>query len=277
MHDAYVHCEALVRETDKDRFLAGLFAPADRRPHLHALYAFNIEIARVGQIVHEAPAGEIRLQWWRDALAGSPHGDVAGHPVAAALIDTIARCGLPTDPLTALIDARTIDFYDDPVLTLSDLETYGQRTAGTILDLAARILDRGAAVGDVATPAGTAHAFAGLLRAFPHHAARGRVYLPRDVLDRHGVPDADIRAGMNSVGLKGALTEIAGVARARLAEARRGWTDVSPAVRPAFLTVALVEPLLARLDRNPDPFRPIDLPQWRRQWLLWRAAKRGVF
>ena len=46
---AYAHCEALVRASDKDRFVASLFAPTGTRPHLFALYAFNLEIARVGE------------------------------------------------------------------------------------------------------------------------------------------------------------------------------------------------------------------------------------
>src|SRR3977135_215507 len=99
MQDAYAYCEALVREADKDRFLASLFAPANRRPHLFALYGFNVEIARVGQVAHEPLAGEIRLQWWRDALSGRAPGEAAANPVAAALLDTIARCGFPAAPL----------------------------------------------------------------------------------------------------------------------------------------------------------------------------------
>ncbi|MEA3021998.1 MAG: 15-cis-phytoene synthase, partial [Alphaproteobacteria bacterium] len=121
MQDAYDHCEALVREADKDRFLASLFAPANRRRHLFALYGFNVEIARVGQVAHEPLAGENRQQWWRDALSGVAPGEAAANPVAAALLDTIARCGLPAAPLDALIDARTRDLYDDPILTLSEL------------------------------------------------------------------------------------------------------------------------------------------------------------
>ncbi|HEY7972943.1 MAG TPA: phytoene/squalene synthase family protein, partial [Xanthobacteraceae bacterium] len=39
---AYAHCEALVRASDKDRFVASLFAPTGTRPHLFALYAFNL-------------------------------------------------------------------------------------------------------------------------------------------------------------------------------------------------------------------------------------------
>ena len=47
MEQAFAHCEALVRAADRDRFLATLFAKRERRGALFALYAFNVEIARV--------------------------------------------------------------------------------------------------------------------------------------------------------------------------------------------------------------------------------------
>src|SRR5215813_7255803 len=106
MQNPYTHCEALVRAADKDRYLASLFAPAPARPHLHALYAFASEISRVRDAAREPLPGEIRLQWWRDVLEGEGRGEVSANPVAAALLDTIARCGLPTARLIALIDAH---------------------------------------------------------------------------------------------------------------------------------------------------------------------------
>ena len=66
MPDAFDHCEGLVREGDKDRFLATLFAPQKYRRPLHALYAFNLEIAKVRETAREPMPGEVRLQWWRD-------------------------------------------------------------------------------------------------------------------------------------------------------------------------------------------------------------------
>lgn len=276
MQDAYRHCAALVRESDRDRFLASLFAPGERRGHLHALYAFNVEIARVGQVAHEALAGEIRLQWWRDALGGRAHGDVRAHPVAAALLDTIVCCALPSGPLLELIDARARDLYDEPIATLAALETFGRQTAATVFDLAVRILDRGTAVDDVAAAAGIAYALAGLLQAFPHHASRGRIYLPLEVLARHGVRPEEVTAGTVGARLKPALADVADAARRHLAEVRRGWSDIAVAARPALLPLALVEPLLTQIERNPDPFRLVELAPWRRQWALWRAARRGL-
>src|SRR5215475_6725423 len=116
--DAYAHCEALVRTADKDRYLAALFAPAEARPHLHALYAFAGEIARVRAAAREPLPGEIRLQWWRDVLEGEARGEVSAHPVAAALVDTVARRGLPRDPLIGFIDAHAFDLYDDAMARL---------------------------------------------------------------------------------------------------------------------------------------------------------------
>ena len=106
MEPAYRHCEQIVRAADKDRFLATLFAPADRRDALFALYAFNCEIAGVRERAREPMPGEIRLQWWRDVLGGERAGEAAANPVAAALLETIARFDLPAAALLELIEAH---------------------------------------------------------------------------------------------------------------------------------------------------------------------------
>ena len=274
--DAYAHCEAVVREADKDRFLAALFAPPERRPHLLALYAFNVEMTRVGHVVHEALAGEIRLQWWRDALAGEARGDAAANPVAAALLDTIAQCDLPGAPFEALIDAHAQDLYGEPIATLDDLEGFCRATASGLFGLAAQVLAPGAAVDPVAVPAGIAYGLTSMLQTFARERARGRIRVPLDLLDCHGVTPEQVLAGTGVAGLTQALAEIASRAQQRLVAARRGWADMAAAARPAFLPLGLVEPMLARVARNRDPFRPIELAPWRRQWALWRTARRGA-
>src|SRR5215468_4587013 len=140
MQAAYAHCEAVVRAADKDRFLAALFAPVGLRRHLYALYAFNSEIARVRDAAREVLPGEIRLQWWRDALAGQARGEVNANPIAAALLDTVAQCALPVEPLLGLIDAHGFDLYDEPMATFADLDAYGLETEGAVMTLGARIL-----------------------------------------------------------------------------------------------------------------------------------------
>src|SRR5689334_21459604 len=102
--NAFTHCEALVREHDKDRYLAALFASAERRGALFALYAFDLEVASIRERAREPMPGEIRLQWWREVIAGERGAEAAAHPVAAALTQTLARFSLSRDRLDALVD-----------------------------------------------------------------------------------------------------------------------------------------------------------------------------
>ena len=77
---AYAHCEALTRERDRYCWLAGLFASAEARPHLYVLTAFSYEVGRLREFVREPLAGEMRLAWWREALAGPRREEVAETP-----------------------------------------------------------------------------------------------------------------------------------------------------------------------------------------------------
>lgn len=270
MQDAAAYCAALVREADRDRYLASLFAPADRRNALFALYAFNVEIARVREVAREPMPGEIRLQWWREVVSGERAGEAAANPVAAALLDTIARHRLPTRRLTALIDTHRFDLYDEPMMRLEDLKSYCRDTSAAVISLAAQILAVDAE--QAAGPAGTAYALTGLLRAFPLHAARRQLYVPADLLERHQVGVQDVFAGRSSAALNAALGELRGAARRHLGTAGPHILALPSGALPALLPVALVRPSLDRLDRR-DAFAPAELAPWRRQWLIWRAAR----
>ncbi len=274
--DAFAHCEALVREHDRDRYFATLFAPADKRPHLFALYAFSYEVARVRESVSAPLPGEIRLQWWRDALDGRGHGDVGANPVAAALLATVERFRLPREALTALVDARVFDLYDDPMPDVNDLEGYCGETSSVLIRLASLVLADGSDPGFAAQAgqAGVAYALMGLLRAFAGHAARGQVFVPTDMLERHGVSRAIVTAGQGGPGVNAALGELRALARRRHAEAFA--QPLPGTIAPAFLPAILVPPYLDLMDRRDyDPFRTaVELAPWRRQWLLWRGARR---
>jgi phytoene synthase len=277
MQDPFAHCERLVRSADKDRFLATLFAPAAHRPALFALYAFNSEVAGIREHVREPLAGEVRLQWWRDVLADGRKEEAAGHPVARALRDVIAQYRLPVQFLDDLIEARIFDVYDDPMPSVAALEDYAAKTSSAVFALAARILDaeRAADFDALTREAGIAYALAGLLRAFPLHAARRRLYVPLEVLDRHRARAEDAFAGRATTELRAALAEMRLRARRHLEQCNERLPAVTSQLAPGLLRLWLVRPLLDRMERgNYNPFQPVDIPQWRRQWTLWHAARR---
>jgi phytoene synthase len=273
--DVFDHCEQLVRAGDKDRFLATLFAPQKYRRALFVLYAFNLEVARTRELAREPMPGELRLQFWRDALVG--RGEA--HPVATALRDVVVRYQLPSQMLLDLIDARELDLYNEPMAQLTDLERYASRTSSALMALAARTLMDGREpdIGPLTDHAGMAYAIAGMLRALPVHAARGQIYLPVELLERYGVPPASVVGGEDTTRLRAVLAEVRLRARQHLAEARPALAAAPAAVLPAVLPLALVRPVLGRMERRSyRPFRPQVMPQWRRQWALWRAARTAL-
>lgn len=272
-------CERIVHADDRDRYLATLFAPVDKRPALFALYAFAAEVARIPARVSEPLPGEIRLQWWRDALEGVRAEEARANPVYAALEEAIVRFSLPRAPLLALVEARVHDLYDDPLATVNDLEGYAGETASVLIRLASLILAEGVDPGhaDAAGHGGVAYAVTGLMRAFPWHVRRGQLTVPPvETLARHGLTRDKVVAGEGGLALAAAMQDMRALARRHLAQAQAALVGAPAAIKPAFLPLALVEPALKRMERpGYDPYRSVvEVPQWRRQLALWWAARR---
>ncbi len=268
-----------VRRADKDRYFATMLVPEPARQGILALYAFSAEVARVREVVSDPLPGEMRCQWWRDAIEGGARGDVQAHPVAAALLAAMRRYRLPREPLLALIEARTFDLYDDAMPTVGDLEGYCGETSSALLRFAALVLADGDEPGDPDLPGhgGVAYALTGLLRAVPWHASQGQVFLPADLMAKFGVTREEVLAGRDGEGLRRLLRELRALARIHLGAAQRLQMAAPEKVRPAYLPLALVEPYLRRMER-PDyqPFStPVDMPDWQRIARLWWASKRG--
>lgn len=244
-----------VRRHDRERYLTALFAPADRRDDLLALYAFNLEIARTREAVREPMLGHIRLQWWRDALdeidAGKPP---RRHDVVAPLADAVRRHNLARDAFERLLLARERDLDDTPFQTLADLEAYADGTSGALVSLALAILG-------VADPAmlarsravGRGYALTGLLRAVGFHARQQRCLLPDRVLAAHGIDRDAVLAMKPSPGLAAAVAEIASAAEVALAPER-----VTSVAWPALAPAALARRHLKALRRaGHDVFAPV--------------------
>jgi phytoene synthase len=273
MSAAADHAANYLRAHDRDRYLASLVLPPKEREAVTALYAFNADVASIRGRAREPAAGEIRLQWWRDALTSEGHGAVRQNPLAAALLDIVAEYALPLPPLTRLLTARRFDLYDDPMPDVPTFEGYAGETSSALYQLAAMILNRGPVEsGDAAGHLGVAHALTGHLRAFGYYAAQGRIFVPWSVLAANGVEEREVFTGQMSEGLAEALGQLVEMASGHLGKAEAAIHTLPRALRPAFAQIAVLKGQLDRLDPA-APFRgQPDLLDWRKMLALswWR-------
>ncbi|MGH6734603.1 MAG: phytoene/squalene synthase family protein [Methyloceanibacter sp.] len=275
MHDAERAdtVRRIARAADPDRALAALFAPPGPRADLFALYAFNAELARIADQVTEPGLGDLRLQWWREAIDRAAAGEAAGHAVAGAFGAAIKRRALNRERIAALIDARSFDVGAVVIPDEASLDAYLFDTAIGLFALAAQIVGADGEGLDLASEAaGRAYGLTGLMRALPIHASKGRVYLPADALRRHGTSPEAVLAGETSAGLEALLKELRARARGAYVEAQGHLAGIDPRGRTAFLPLSLVEPYLLALERSRDPLHEVAAinPLYR----LWRMATR---
>ena len=279
--DSDQHCFDLVRAGDKDRFLASLFAPETARKHLYALYAFNIEVSRIPELVSDASIGEIRYQWWLDTIDAIYRGVEQQHPVAQSLAAAIEVGDLPKHALQNLVKAKIFDLYADPMQSMTDLEGYLGETSSALIQMASLVLGRDEAFesAEVAGLAGVAYGLAGLMRSLPRHRAMARCYVPLDLLKQRDASAADVIANENEASLNIVLSELREKIRLRLDQARKLSRTIKPSVMPAFLHVSLTEAYLKKLNgaRGNVLKTGAEIMLWRKQWILWKSAKAESF
>lgn len=172
--DDLTACAALVQRGDPDRFMAAMAGPVAARRTLFPLYAMNVEVARAPWVTQEAMIAEMRLQWWRDALAEiAAGGPVRRHEVVTPLSEVISPdLAAQADEMIAV---RRWDIYRDPFEDSAHFERYIDQTSGTLMWLAARSLGPASepVVRDFAFASGLANWF----RAIPELEANRRVPL----------------------------------------------------------------------------------------------------
>ncbi|MGE5766720.1 MAG: phytoene/squalene synthase family protein [Bacteroidota bacterium] len=267
-------CGILVQRHDRDRYLASLFAPEAEREQLFALYAFNYEVARTAELVSEPMLGQIRLQWWRESLAGIYEGRTRRHEVVEPLARAIEAKALPRGLFEAIVDAREFDLDPAPPEDLATLRVYAEGSSTALLRLALAVLGaEDAASRAAAEELGPAWAYLGLLRALPLHARQKRCYLPADVMAEAGVDLRDVFELRSSPALTAASRRLMEAAAGHLAAARGPARDVPRRALPALLPARLADLYLRQLRQaGGDPFAVAPPPPgrvWRLAWAHW--------
>lgn len=262
-------CAEIVRRGDPDRFRCVMVAPTQLRGHLLALYAFNLEVARAPWVTREPLIAQMRLQFWRDAIAGIYGGTPQKHEVILPLAVVIHKAKLPRELFESLIDARHFDIGQNPHSSRESFDLYIENTSGALMELAALALGAGKeaipTIRDFAYGAGVAK----LLQALSALFAAGRDPVPTGwVLDRDL-----IATGAVSEPLSRATSEIAGEALRRLNRARQHRNLVPHSALAALLPGRDAGIVLRNILKSPENVLQLaPLSEFRQRWsLLWRG------
>ncbi len=271
-----VHCLDLVKSNDLDRYLSTLLAGKDKHGALFAVYAFDAEICNIAGQVSEPAIGEIRLQWWRDAIEGVFDGNCDDHPVAKELQLVVHKYDLPKHLFNKLIDAHQFDFYREPMASVEDLIAYQTATSAAVADLVARVLIGYDAleIDDLIGQAGVARGLGKMLRTLPQQVARKQCFVPADLLAKHKLDFRNVVAGENSKGMQLVVSQLCHMVSDNLRQLRQGQERLNKDVLPAFWPASLADLNFNKSSGSTsNPLRNLTATsQLKMQWFLFKKS-----
>jgi presqualene diphosphate synthase len=263
-----------VRAAGSSFFWAMRILPAPRRAAMYAIYAFCREVDDIAD--EPAPLEEKRagLARWRaeiDALfAGRPR-----HVVARALLAPVGAYGLRREDFLAMIDGMEMDAAADiRAPSLGELDLYCARVASAVGHLSVRVFgDASPAADRVAEELGRALQLTNILRDLAEDAERGRLYLPHELLEKHGIFERAPVAVLRHPALPKVCRDLAEITRRHYAAAEAAMAMCSRrAMRPAAVMCAVYHATFERLVAADwrSPAQPVRVPSWRKLWLVLR-------
>jgi phytoene synthase len=284
---AYRECARVTRSQARNFSYGIRLLRADRRDALCAVYAVARRIDDIGDGELPAATKLAQLDQVRAALHRLP--ETGGDPALVALADAASRLPIPLASFDELVDGCVADVRDTRYETFTELVGYCRCVAGSIGRLSLGVFDLRPSVSraeadKVADTLGIALQLTNILRDIVEDRAVGRIYLPRQDLDRFG---CSLRLGADG-GLSDPPDRLAALIRWQAVRAERYYQtglrllpllDARSASCVSAMT-GIYRRILARLERHPEDVlrRRVSLPPWEKAWVAASslgAAARG--
>jgi phytoene synthase len=274
--------EDALRETIRHRveaagtsfYWAMRLLPRDRRNGMYAIYAFCREVDDIADGVGPVEDKIAALTGWREEVEAL-YDRRPRHLVARALAGPVRSYQLRKEDFLAILAGMEMDARADiRSPDLATLDLYCSRVASAVGHLSVHIFgDSTESAHAVAESLGRALQLTNILRDLAEDAARRRLYLPREILDRHGIRGTEPAAVLRHPALPAVCRDVAAIAEGHFREAARAMQECSRrAMRPAAVMAAIYRATLSALQRSGwrDPTERVDLSTSLKLWLVLR-------
>jgi phytoene synthase len=249
----YRRCRALNAAHGKSFYLATLLLPAHKRPYVHALYGFARYADDMVDVAGTSPATFVA--WSREVLTELDWGS-SSDPIIRALLDTIRHWNIPLPYFAEFLESMRMDLSVDSYASFDELSRYMWGSAAVIGLQMLPILGRADPsqrwdeLEPYAIDLGVAFQLTNFLRDVAEDLHRGRIYLPEDCLQAHGVDRDRLRRGVADEPIRNLLAAEIARTRELYERATPGIALVHPTSRDCLRTaVALYSGILDEIER----------------------------
>ncbi len=248
--------------------------PRDRREGMYAIYAFCREVDDIADGDRPAEHKLAELAGWHEEIEAL-YEERPRHLMARALLRPVQCYALRKEDFLALLAGMEMDARGDiRAPDLATLDRYCARVASAVGHLSVHIFgDSSAAAHSVAESLGRALQLTNILRDLAEDAARRRVYLPREILDRHGIRGTHPETILRHPALPAVCRDVAAIAETHFRDAERAMAQCSRrAMRPAAVMAAIYRATLSALQRSGwrDPAERVGVSNSLKLWLVLR-------
>ncbi|MFA5521899.1 MAG: presqualene diphosphate synthase HpnD [Castellaniella sp.] len=269
------YCQNKAAQSGSSFYYAFLFLPPERRRAITALYAFCREVDDIVDEVSEESVARTKLGWWRTQVEKLFAGEKPDHPVMQALAPHVQPYGLTAARLHAVIDGMEMDLDQHQYADWESLKKYCWHAAGVVGELSAGIFGYTQEETLVyADRLGLAFQLTNIIRDVGDDARRGRIYLPREDLERFEVSIDEILDLQSSTRFAALMQFQAERARECYREAMQALPEADRrAQRPGLLMAAIYHALLDEIERDGWQVleQRIALTPIRKFWLAWKT------
>ena len=273
---AYV--EAIVRRAGTSFYWAMRRLPGQKRQAMYAIYAFCREVDDIADGADGEEQKRAVLGLWRGEIERL-YADRPRNPIALALQRPVAVFGLKKEDFRAVIDGMEMDAeINIKIADMDELTLYCDRVACAVGRLSVRVFGLDDEMGQrLAFHQGLALQLTNILRDISEDAKRGRLYVPRDLLESYDIDAEDLPSTLRHPAFPQACETLADVAQRHFSQADAAAAECNrEQIRPAIMMMEIYRRIFTKLKQRGWQHlnQPVSLSNISKFWVVLRY---GVF